>query len=69
MFSEADEILGRHGWTPENRLALQGTPQGLTKRIEDYSLIVTSLSQGAASVNGLLQILSETPSPILLCRQ
>ncbi|MEJ2638185.1 MAG: hypothetical protein P8010_01285 [Desulfosarcinaceae bacterium] len=69
LFVEADETLSRHGWAPENRLALQGTPQGLLKRIEDYSLIVTGMPQGAAASNGLLHLLGETPAPILLCRQ
>jgi hypothetical protein len=69
LFSKADEILDRHGWAPDHRLALQGTPQGLIKRIEDYSLIVTGLPQGMESNNGLVQLLGDTPSPILLCRQ
>jgi hypothetical protein len=69
VFSAADEILDRQGWTPENRLALRGTPQGLVRQIEDYSLIVTGLPQGVTSANGLVQLLGDSPSPILLCRQ
>jgi hypothetical protein len=69
LFSEADKTLSRHGWVPENRLALQGTPQGLLKRIEDYSLIVTGIPRGANASNGLLHLLGDTPAPILLCRQ
>jgi hypothetical protein len=69
LFSKADAVLGHNEWVPENRLALQGSPQGLAKRIEDYSLIVTGLPQGIASANGLLHLLGETLSPILLCRQ
>jgi hypothetical protein len=69
VFSKANEILDHHGWAPDNRLALQGSPQGLFKRIEDYSLIMTGLPQGMTSTNGLIQLLGLTPSPILLCRQ
>jgi hypothetical protein len=69
LFSEADKILDKHGWVPENRLALQGTPEGLSKRIEDYSLIMTGLPQDITATTGLVQLLDDTPSPILLCRQ
>jgi hypothetical protein len=69
VFSEADKTLNRQGWVPEKRLALEGSPQGLIKRIEDSSLIVTGLPRGAASSNGLLRLLGDTPAPILLCRQ
>jgi hypothetical protein len=69
LFFKANEILDHHGWVPDNRLALQGSPQGLIKRIEDYSLIVTGLPQGMTPTDGLMQLIGHTPSPILLCRQ
>jgi len=69
FFSKADDILLEHGWVPENRLALQGTPQGLIRQMEDYSLIVTSLPQPMETGNELMHLIGDTPSPVLLCRQ
>ena len=69
LFSKADKILLEHEWTPENRLALQGTPQDMVRQMEDYSLIVTSLPQMMGADNELMCLVGDTPSPILLCRQ
>jgi hypothetical protein len=69
FFSKADSILLEHGWEPENRLALQGTPQGLIRQMEDYSLIVTCLPQLMEADNELMRLIGDTPSPILLYRQ
>jgi len=69
FFSKADDILLEYGWVPENRLALQGTPQGLIRQMEDYSLIVTSLPQPMETGNELMHLIGDTPSPVLLCRQ
>jgi hypothetical protein len=69
LFSQADEVLDRHGWAPENRLALKGSPQGLIRRIEDYSLITTCLTQSIKADNGLIKLLGDTFSPVLLFRQ
>ena len=69
FFSKADSILLQHGWEPENRFALQGTPQGLIRHMEDYSLIVTCLPQLMDNDNELMRLIGDTPSPILLYRQ
>jgi len=69
VFSRADEILQQHGWAPENRLALQGTPQALMRQMEDYSLIVTCLPQLMEADNELMRLIGDTPSPVLLYRQ
>ena len=69
LFHEADEILKRHGWMPKNRLALQGIPQNLVRQIEEYSLVATSLPHRPKRDNALLELLGDTPSPILLCWQ
>jgi hypothetical protein len=66
IFSKVENVLDAHGWMPENRFALKGSPQGLIRRIEDYSLIVTCLPQTMAPDNDLVQLLGDTFSPILL---
>jgi hypothetical protein len=69
LFPEVEAVLSPHGWKPENRLALQGSPQGLVRRIQDYSLIVTCLPQRMGPDSSLVQLLGDTFSPILLFRQ
>lgn len=68
LFSVADAVLNEYGWEPENRLALQGTPKDLARQIEEYSLVATSLPKQPERHNGLLELLSDTFSPILFCR-
>jgi len=67
-FNKADEILNEYGWQPENRFGLQGTPKDLARQIENYSLVATSLPANPERYCGLLELLSDTPSPILFCR-
>ncbi|MEJ2135290.1 MAG: hypothetical protein P8X86_08605 [Desulfofustis sp.] len=69
IFNEADEIFHGTGWKPEKKLALQGSPRDLATQIEEYSLVATSLPSEPERHNGLLELLSDTPSPILFCRQ
>jgi hypothetical protein len=69
FFCKANEVLDLHGWVPENRLALKGPSQDLIRRIEDYSLIATCLPQRMTADSGLIQLLGDTFSPVLLFRQ
>ena len=69
LFNEADEIFHGTGWEPEKKLALQGTPRDLATQVEEYSMLATSLPSQPERHNGLLELLSNTPSPILFCRQ
>ena len=69
LFQEADEILQAQGWVPENRIALQGSVEGLARQVEDYSLLATSLPHRPGRDNALLELLIGAPAPILLCWQ
>lgn len=69
FFSKIQEMLEHHGWTPESQLALQGPSQSLLRLIEKYSLVVTSLPHRFDRDDALLHLLSDLPSPILLCWQ
>lgn len=69
LFAETQEILEHHDWTPESQLALQGSSQSLLRLIEEYSLVVTSLPHRFERDDALLYLLSDSPSPILLCWQ
>ena len=66
---EAGEILQDQGWQPEGRLAFQGSAQALSRQIEEYSLVATSLSHQPEQDSAILELLGGTPSPILLCWQ
>ncbi|MGD9368438.1 MAG: hypothetical protein PVH87_22250 [Desulfobacteraceae bacterium] len=68
LYQEVDEILEARGWTPGNRLALQGSVQSLARQIEEYSLVATSsFLQPGQDGSALLELLGATPAPILLC--
>jgi hypothetical protein len=69
LFAEADEILHGSGWDPEKKIALQGTPRDLATQIEEYSLIAASLPRQPGRNSGLIELLSDTPSPILFNRE
>ncbi|MCF8106029.1 MAG: hypothetical protein K9K64_11135 [Desulfohalobiaceae bacterium] len=69
MFREADAILQRHGLTPENRIALGGGVDNLVRQIDEYSLIAIGLPNSRTRDEGLLEMLSDVASPILLCRR
>ncbi|MCG6931497.1 MAG: hypothetical protein LJE64_13160 [Desulfofustis sp.] len=68
LFDEADDLLAAVGWQPENRIALQGTPKDLGSRIGEYSMVATTLPAHPERHGGLLELLSNTPSPVLFCR-
>jgi len=69
LFAEADEILRDNGWEPEKKIALQGTPQDLAAQIGEYSMSAASLPRQAGRNSGLIEFLSDTPSPILFNRE
>lgn len=68
LYDEAEDLLADTGWQPDNRIALQGTPKDLATQIEEYSMVATSLPAQPERHGGLLELLSNTPSPVLFCR-
>lgn len=65
----AKESLGEAGWTPNRCRLLQDTPVNIAASLQDYGLVVSSISGQKAMKGPLLELLSRVPSAILLCRQ
>ena len=69
LFKEAVGILHGAGLKPEKKIALQGTPKDLATQIEEYSMIAATLPRQPRRNSGLIELLSDTPSPILFNRE
>ena len=67
LFREADAILRDRGWEPENRIAMQGSVEGVGHQIKDYSLLATSLPRRLERNDALLALLVGASAPILIC--
>ena len=69
IFAKIEKMFGSEGLSPQTTFALRGTPKDLAHQIEEYSMVATSMPKNPDKHNGLLELLSDTPSPILLCKQ
>lgn len=67
FFREADAILEDWGWEPENRIAMQGSVEGVGYQIKDYSLLATNLPRRPEHNDALLELLVGASAPILIC--
>ena len=69
LFAEADKALHGAGCEPEKKIALQGTPHDLATQMEEYSMIAATFASPPGRRNGIIELLSDTPSPILFVRE
>lgn len=65
----AEKILAERGWKPRERRVVQGTPEKVGHLLKDYGLTVSSIHREGGKKSDLLELLSRSPSPILLCWQ
>lgn len=62
---ELEETLAVQGRTPGNILTIRGTPSSMIPYVQGYGLIISPAPKGKSP---LADLLSRSPSPMLLCR-
>jgi nucleotide-binding universal stress UspA family protein len=67
--SVAKEILVENQCSPENYLTIQGSPEEIGDTLRNYGLLACPLHHTISKKSNWFQLLSYTPSPILICWQ
>jgi hypothetical protein len=65
----AEEMLSRQGRSPGKSEVKEETPEKLGDLMRDYGLVMTSIHHDMGRKNPMAELLSHTPSPILLLFQ
>jgi len=69
LIEDAGTILAESGKAPEDRWIIRDKPEKLNKFLEDYGLVVIQMPRNPTRKNRVLELLSHTPTAILLCRK